>query len=62
MSEKKSSDYEKPESHEIEGEDLADVSGGAGSTGTYTCSQGLDAYGACSNGPTPNFRAEGGQG
>jgi len=67
--EKKGGEYEKPESHDAGGEDLEEVSGGAGDsvctagdsvsgaaklTGTYTCSTGWSAYAHCVTGPTPN--------
>jgi len=60
--ENKKGGYEKPESKDMDGDDLEDTSGGSGdpasrapqSTGTYTCSTGMSAYGNCQNGPTPN--------
>ena len=47
---KKNGDYEKPESHEMGGDELEDVSGGAGRLPYTTCSNGFEASDDCARG------------
>jgi hypothetical protein len=51
MSEKKNNDYEKPESKGM-GDELEDVSGGAGATSSpWDCTDGSRPEGPCQTGP-----------
>ncbi len=53
MAEKKNGEYEKPESQKVGGDDLEDVSGGAGSGNPSLCRDGGDANVNCLSGPSP---------
>ncbi len=44
---KKNGDYEKPESHQMTGEDLEDVSGGTETTQKPSCNNGEQAMAFC---------------
>ncbi len=51
MTEKKNGDYEKPESQKVGGDDLKDVSGGAGTKWQPgNCASGETAQGYCGTG------------
>ena len=54
MAEKKNGDYEKPESHDVKGDELEDVSGGSGQE--TLCQQGATAY-SCVTGPDANMKS-----
>ncbi len=47
---KKNGEYEKPESQKVGGDDLEDVSGGAGGLPYTTCSNGFEASEDCASG------------
>jgi hypothetical protein len=47
---KNNGDYEKPESQAVGGDDLEDVSGGAGTLPYTTCSNGFEASDDCARG------------
>jgi len=58
--EKKGGEYDKPESKEMGGEELEDVSGGAGTGAESICKDGSTANMQCLSGPSPTGQCSNG--